>query len=351
MKTKPIVGVGLLMLAAMQASAQSSPATLPTAALKAWQTHARSYCGDIQERYVGARFTPLPASGMDGSALQVGAGRFLAVELNGDGKPDYVIATPNGGCAGLNEGRDGPQLTIDFVLSTANGYVWDSRRQSGGYEETLTLRELRPSWIQRRGNASVLRYPTGSAGAGRCGPLPTEVVWGWNGRHVDVLERYNTRRQLVDEEGCAVRPARAAAGAQGKPAAAAIPARIPLAVGYYVYTEGTFSTCAKPVIVRYFDGRRFWEESDLTDPEHNNNSEAVRWEMVTADRFRISSRMRDEDGRWDPDPRFVSVTEYAITGPQSFVFLGTVGHRLRPLEKYQLCPNIPAKERFFRGAK
>lgn len=345
MRAKSMTGMGILMLAAMQASAQSSTGTLPPAALKAWETQARRYCGDIQERYVGARFAPLPASGMDGSALPAGAGRFLAVELNGDGKPDYVITTPNGGCAGRDEGRDGPQLTIDFVLSTANGYSRDSRRQPGGYEETLTLRELRPSWVQRRGNTSVLRYPTGSVGAGSCGPLPTEVVWGWNGRNVDVLERYNAKRQLVDAEGCTVRPTRPDAGARGQ-AGAAIPARIPLAVGYYAYVEGTFSTCAKPVgDPWYFDGKRFWEKSDFTDPRHEYSSEALRWEMASGDRFRITYRSRDEEGHWE---RSSTINEYVINGPDAFTYVGVVGQRLGSNEKHQRCPNLPANQRFFR---
>ena len=75
MKTIPIAGAGILMLAAIQASAQSSTAALPTAALKAWQTHARSYCAEVEERYVGARFAPVPAKGISGDALPAGAGR------------------------------------------------------------------------------------------------------------------------------------------------------------------------------------------------------------------------------------------------------------------------------------
>ncbi len=347
MKTKPIAGVGLLMLAAMQASAQSSPATLPTAALKAWQTHARSYCAEVEERYVGARFAPVPATGISGDALPAGAGRYLAADFNGDGKPDYVLATPNGGCAGHSEGRNGPELIIDFVMASANGYVRDTQQAGDGYSFTLVMPFLSPAWLQRRGNVDVLRYETGSVGAGRCGPLPTEVVWGWDGRNINVLEQYNARRQLVDEEGCAVRPTKAAAGARGVPATAAIPAHIPLAVGYYAYVEGTFSTCAKPLgDPWYFDGKRFWQKSDFTDPRHEFNAEALRWEMVSGNRFRITTRDRDEDGRWDP---YLYVTEYVIDSPQSYVFVGTVGQRLSPRERYQLCPNIPASARFFRG--
>jgi hypothetical protein len=337
-----------LLLSAVTANAQA-PQSLPPAALAAWQTHAHRSCRVLGEKYVGAKFAAMPAKGVAGGDLAAGMGRYLAAEFNGDGKPDFVVVTPNGGCAGVNEGRWGPQLVIDYVLSTASGYVRDSQGSSDGYDYTLVMQSIGPAVVQRRGNVHVLHYKTGSTGAGRCGPLSAEVVWGWNGRHVDVLEQYNEKGQLVDDEGCLVKPAKAATGAQGKPAAAATPARIPLSVGYYAYVEGTFSTCAKPVgIVMYFDGARFWEGSDFTDPKHEYTSDALKWEMAAADRFRIISRGRDEDGRWDSHR---SVNEYAITGPQSFTYVGAVGGPMNAREKFQLCPNIPAGSKFFRGAK
>lgn len=131
----------------------------------------------------------------------------------------------------------------------------------------------------------------------------------------------------------------------------AIPARIPLAVGYYAYIEGRAFTCASTTSPWYFDGTRFWEQSDFTDPKHMTTGESLKWEMVAADRFRITRRDRDEDGRWNP--RFVSVTEYVITGQQSFRFVGTVGEPLRSNENYQLCApsQLQAKARWFRGTK
>lgn len=129
------------------------------------------------------------------------------------------------------------------------------------------------------------------------------------------------------------------------------PQRIPLATGYYAYVEGTFSTCAKPVgSPWYFDGARFWEEWDFTDPRHETSSEALKWEMVGPDRFRITYRSRDEDGRWDSHR---SVSEFVITSPRSFTFVGTVGGPLRSNEKHQLCPTaqLPAKARWYKGAR
>lgn len=126
------------------------------------------------------------------------------------------------------------------------------------------------------------------------------------------------------------------------------PSRIPLAIGYYAYVEGTFSTCAKPVITPwYFDGIRFWEESDVTDPNHEYTSQSVKWELVAADRFRITSRSRDERGQWD---RHLSLKEYVIIGPQSFTFVGTIGAPLTFNERHQLCTpsQLPAKARWYK---
>jgi len=126
------------------------------------------------------------------------------------------------------------------------------------------------------------------------------------------------------------------------------PSRIPLAIGYYAYVEGTFSTCAKPVITPwYFDGMRFWEESDVTDPNHEYTSQSLKWEMVAPDRFRITSRSRDERGQWD---RHLSLKEYVITGPQSFTFVGTIGAPLTFNERHQLCTpsQLPAKARWYK---
>jgi hypothetical protein len=148
--------------------------------------------------------------------------------------------------------------------------------------------------------------------------------------------------------GAAAASSGAAVTAAPKPPAAA--GRIPLAVGYYAYVEGNFSTCAKPVITPwYFDGTRFWEEWDLIDPQHKNTPEALKWEMVGTDRFRITYRNRDENGRWIPSN---SVNEYVITGPQSFTFVGTVGAPLRFNEKHQLCSpaQLPPKARWYKKA-
>lgn len=146
-------------------------------------------------------------------------------------------------------------------------------------------------------------------------------------------------------------PSQPSLASAASPARAAAAQRIPLAVGYYAYVEGTFSTCANPVITPwYFDGTRFWEETDITDPKHEYSSQAVAWEMAGRDRFRISYRSRDEDGRWSPG---VSTNEYVITGPQSFTFTGVVGTSMRASEKHQLCTadRLPARSRWYKSAR
>jgi hypothetical protein len=148
-----------------------------------------------------------------------------------------------------------------------------------------------------------------------------------------------------------VAPQPPAAAPAGRPPAqpAASSARIPLAVGYYAYVDGTFSSCANPVITPwYFDGTRFWVETDITDPSHRYSPEAQKWEMVAADRFRITYRSRNERGQWDSNR---SVNEYVITGPQSFTFVGTLGGTLTANERHELCTpsQLPAKARWYKG--
>ncbi len=143
----------------------------------------------------------------------------------------------------------------------------------------------------------------------------------------------------------------ATTNAQPKPTAGATSSTIPLQAGYYAYVEGTFSTCSKPVTTpMYFDGSRFWEESDVSDPKHEYSSQAVTWQMAGPGRFRIAYRTRDEDGRWEPS---LAVNEYVLNGPQSFTFVGAVGGPLNSNEKYQLCSatQLPAKARWYKAAQ
>ena len=159
------------------------------------------------------------------------------------------------------------------------------------------------------------------------------------------------KRRAKKGSTVAAQPPRSAAAPIPQPPSQSAnnPVRIPLAAGYYAYVEGTFSTCSNPVLPPwYFDGDRFWEESDFTDPSHEFTPEALAWEMVAADRFQITYRSRNEDGQWDG---FRSVNQYVITGPQSFTYVGTLGGPMNANERHQLCmpSQLPPKARWFKG--
>ena len=130
------------------------------------------------------------------------------------------------------------------------------------------------------------------------------------------------------------------AAAQTKAAPAMAQAsKLPLPVGYYAYVEGTFSTCAKPVNIWYFDGTRLWDPEDFSDSKYEFHPRTVKMEMVGNNRFRITYRSLDEDSKpWD------STHEYVITGPQSFAY---------KKENFRLCQDmqIPAKSRFYKPRK
>lgn len=166
-----------------------------------------------------------------------------------------------------------------------------------------------------------------------------------------VEQRSDSKKPKRKKPAKAIQPKPPQPAPISKPPVQAVgnPSRIPLTVGYYAYVEGNFSTCAKPVTPPwYFDGTRFWEEWDVTDPKHEHSSEALIWEMVAADRFRITYRSRDENGQWD---RHHAINEYVITGPQSFTFVGTIGAPLTFNEKHQLCTasQLPAKSRWYKA--
>jgi len=290
---------------------------------------------------VPSHWAPYPSAGKNETVVDVFyrhfskySGGFIPADFNGDGKLDFIVIAP-AGCeahdpnARLDYGSSGGPAA-DFVISTPSGYS-----AAEGFRSFIDT-----SMIKRHGTKDMLEI-NGSGWNGSCGYVET-AVWGWTGKQVQLIELHNDKGQVVDREGCAI-----PSGAATTATASSSP-RIPLATGYYAYVEGTFSTCAKPVMSPwYFDGTRFWEEWDVTDPKHEYSSEAVKWEMVAANRFRITYRNRDEDGQWD---RHLSVNEYVITGPQSFTYVGTVGGPLNANERHQLCTpsQLPAKAKWYK---
>ncbi len=183
---------------------------LPPEALTAWESFARGEC-----RTPGARFQPVrfvSARSVNPEREPTAAeGAFFVAELNGDGRPDYVVTTENWGCAGeADHGKMGPPH--DFILSSAGGY-----QAAYGFNGGIG-----PDDVKRRGERDVIEYRRGWNGS--CGYIET-AVWGWNGKAVDVIERRNDKGQIVDKEGCAISASsRAGAAATGFP---------PIPKGYY----------------------------------------------------------------------------------------------------------------------
>ncbi len=185
-------------------AAAAPPASLPPAALAAWEAYAREQCALDDSRFTSVTFVPL--SEMEEQVVEAGQqtvedrGGFIAADFNGDGRPDFVVATSSHGCAtqGPAYGSSGPPN--DFILSTADGYLVVDGFM--GWTGAAT--------IERRGERDMLVYAGGNLN-GSCGTV-ARVVWGWTGREMDVLERRNERGEIVDQEGCTAREQAASAG-------------------------------------------------------------------------------------------------------------------------------------------
>lgn len=197
------------------ATAAAASATLPPAVLAAWERFARGECRDMGVRFGAVRFVPIQS--LDPSQESAAnEGTFFVAEFNGDGRPDFVVATENWGCAEeADHGKMGPPH--DFIISTTEGYQ-AAYGLNGGFG---------PEDVRRRGKRDIVEYRRGWNG--NCGYVQT-AVWGWNGTQMDAIEWRDDKGKLVDKEGCAV-GAQAAAGSAGFP---------PLPKGYYAV--GT--TCA-----------------------------------------------------------------------------------------------------------
>lgn len=213
-------------VAAQQAAA---PASLPPAALAAWEAYAREQCALDDARFASVVFVPFSGTGEPVDQVEqesaADQGGFIAADFNGDGQPDFLIMTPGRGCVtqGPSFGNAGPPN--DFVLSTADGYrVVDGFM---GWTAAAT--------VERRGERDVLVYAGGGFN-GSCGVV-TQAVWGWNGREMDIVERRNDRGESVDREGCTQAQAAASAGSATFP---------PLPQGIYAggLTHAGTITCA-----------------------------------------------------------------------------------------------------------
>ncbi len=198
--------------AAVKQASPSTTASIPEPAVAAWRAYAGKACTQSKLRFTPPRLVPFA----DFDRTPNG---FIPAEFNGDGRPDFVIVAPNEGCT-----EDGPRdygsrggPPTNFVVSTPAGYrVFQG---FGGYVE--------PGMIKRRGNRDVLDLGTNRYFNGSCGPV-VQVVWGWTGTEISVIERRDPNGKLVDQEGCPAEPVAASA----KPAGG-----LPIRVGYYAAVE------------------------------------------------------------------------------------------------------------------
>ncbi|WP_428680427.1 hypothetical protein [Sphingopyxis sp.] len=174
--------------------------TLPAPALAAWERHARSECRDADSRFSAVRLVPIQSITPEQEA-DATMGAFFTGEFNGDGRPDFVVATENWGCAGASDhGKMGPPK--DFIVSTADGY-----QAAYGFNGWIG-----PQDIKRRGQRDIIEYRRGWNG--NCGPIGV-AVWGWAGKQMDVIEWRDDKGKSVDKEGCPL-TSRAAATGDGK---------------------------------------------------------------------------------------------------------------------------------------
>jgi hypothetical protein len=183
---------------------RSSADTLPAAAREAWLNGQRAYCALVQGHYdnrTKPRFSPnaAPVRGTADSPAEQddsGANPFIAADFNGDGRRDFVVTRNETGCetddGGLHEryGTAGPMN--DFVISNPTG----GYRMYDGFMSWLS-----PAMVERHGTRDVLAIRGGRAFD--CGVV-AEIVWGWNGSEIAVLERRGERGEPVDKEGCAI---------------------------------------------------------------------------------------------------------------------------------------------------
>lgn len=287
--------------AAASAQRPAAPASLPPAALAAWEAYARNQCALEDARFAPVTFAPLADADeavelVEGQS-EANRGGFIAADFNGDGRPDFIVMTEGRGCVtqGPSYGNAGPPN--DFVLSAASGY-----QVVEGFNGWLG-----PAMVKRRGERDVIEYP-GSGGGfhGRCGVVI--AVWGWDGQGMDVVERRNDRGEVVDEEGCAVR-------AQATtPAAAGSTSFPPIPRGYYAVGM----TCARaiasgdPFDLVFFDERKMRSGMD---------EQAIRgFEPLGNNRHRIRAEIYDEGGS---STNIEMVMR--ITGPSSFELAGSGG--------------------------
>lgn len=259
--------------AAQAAPKQASPskaALIPEPASAAWKAYASKACTQSKLRFTPPRLVAF----VDFDRTPSG---FIPADFNGDSRGDFAIVTPNEGCTEdgpRDYGRSGPP--INFVISTPAGYrVFPG---FGGYVD--------PSMIKRRGDRDVLDLGTNNYFNGSCGPV-VQVVWGWDGTEITVVERRDPKGKLVDQEGCPAAPAAVSA----KPAGG-----LPIRVGYYGIKEDGCAIAMRSDTSGIFVDSKYYRAIDGDYPLHPVRS-------LGGNRYKLGEA-------WE---------QVRVTGPNSFI--------------------------------
>jgi hypothetical protein len=167
---------------------------IPASAINVWEENARQKCLSWGVKFENTGFSEIPQSGDTTKAVEkifsANNNAYISADFNGDGKKDYVIITPDGGCkTGGNNyyGKIGPPN--QFLLSNDRGYSIAS-----GFNAWTS-----PQQIKHSGNSDIIELNTPYTG--KCGQV-SKTTWGWDGEKITIIERRNQQGQLVNQEGC-----------------------------------------------------------------------------------------------------------------------------------------------------
>ena len=177
---------------------ETSNNPIPTAAINVWEENARQKCNSWGAKFENIGFSEIEQTNSNNTAIEKIFGNhnnaYITGDFNGDGKKDYVIITPDGGCktdGNTSFGKIGPPN--QFLLSNDKGFSIAS-----GFNAWTG-----PQQIKHVGNSDIIEIT--DLYNGKCGQV-AKTTWGWDGEKITILERRNPQGQLVNQEGCLILP-------------------------------------------------------------------------------------------------------------------------------------------------